>query len=388
MPPVIRARDLSISYGPHTGDATRRVLSGVNAELELGETLGVVGSAGSGKSALGRILSARGLGRERVHPWPWISGGDLWIDEVDLRHATRAQARKLALTVGYLPADAGQQLRRDLTVAETIVDPVRSRDRSFSPQALGRAAAELIDAVDLELGVLNRYPHELSRGQRQRVAVARALIVEPRVLILDEPVAGVDLLARPVLFDLLERIVHSRKLATVVISNDLAVVERLTQKVLVLDSGVVIARGSIDHILDTPFNDYLRRMKHARDLATASTGGVSAERAAVSARVAAGLFRDLDDEDARIGDAAENAELDREALVAARPEFARFLPEAAQDAGAQDAGEQAEDSAAEDASAAALVITAGHDTAPEHPALDLATSPEHPAPNTTTEETA
>ncbi|MFD2758589.1 ATP-binding cassette domain-containing protein [Gulosibacter faecalis] len=317
MSSVIRARDLSISYGPKIGDAGARVLSGVNIELGEGEILGVVGSAGSGKTSLGRVLSGRGLLRGAPQPWPWISGGELHVDGADLRRPTRADLRRLPLTVGYLAPNSGQTMRNDLTVAENIAEPVLSRDRQFDRRALGRAAALLIDAVDLELGVLNRFPYELSRGQRQRVAFARALIVEPRLLIVDEPAQGVDVIARPALFELLERLNRGRTLSMVVISNDLATIERLTSRVLVTNRGTVIARGEIDRVLRDPFDSYLRRMRDAREFARAPLPGlVDRELVAAAERVAGGLFLEEDPE--------QVAAAERERLLEERPEFARF----------------------------------------------------------------
>ena len=317
MSSVISARDLSISYGPRIGDADARVLSGVNIELREGEILGVVGSAGSGKTSLGRVLSARGLLRGAPQPWPWISGGELRVDGVNLRRPTRADLRRLPLTVGYLAPNSGQTMRNDLTVAENIAEPVLSRDRHFDKRSLGKAAALLIDAVDLELGVLNRFPYELSRGQRQRVAFARALIVEPRLLIVDEPAQGVDVIARPALFELLERLNRGRTLSMVVISNDLATVERLTSNVVITDRGTVLARGEIDAVLRDPFDPYLQQMRDAREFARAPLPGlVDRELVAAAERVAAGLFREEEPE--------EIAAAERERLLEDRPEFARF----------------------------------------------------------------
>jgi peptide/nickel transport system ATP-binding protein len=208
-------------------------------------------------------------------------------------------------------------MRNDLTVAENIAEPVLSRDRQFDRRALGRAAALLIDAVDLELGVLNRFPYELSRGQRQRVAFARALIVEPRLLIVDEPAQGVDVIARPALFELLERLNRGRTLSMVVISNDLATIERLTSRVLVTNRGTVIARGEIDRVLRDPFDSYLRRMRDAREFARAPLPGlVDRELVAAAERVAGGLFLEEDPE--------QVAAAERERLLEERPEFARF----------------------------------------------------------------
>lgn len=340
---AIHADDLSISYGSQRGAASARVLSGATFEVPRGRILGIVGTAGSGKSALGRVLSGRGL-VERRQDWPWISGGSAEVAGIDLRRPGRDDLRRLTLDIGYLSQSSGDELRNDLTVAENIAEPILSRDRTFDKRALGRAAAMLIDAVDLELGMLNRFPFELSRGQRQRVAFAKALIVEPAVFIVDEPAQGVDIIARPALFSLLDRLNRARDLTMVVISHDLATIERLTRDVLVVDRGVVVAQGDIDEVLAAPEDEYLRRLRDAREFARAPLPGlVDDETLAAAERVADGLFLDEDPVQA----AAEAAEEEHRRLLENRPEFARFEAEqaagedAAGDDGASDADRRA-----------------------------------------------
>ncbi|MFD0995835.1 peptide/nickel transport system ATP-binding protein [Pseudoclavibacter chungangensis] len=317
--PTIVAEDLSIAYIERAAGRPHEALSGATFTVEHGGILGVVGTAGSGKTALGRVLSGRG--DEGRDSWPFISGGSLHAAGLDLRYPSRADRRRLTLDIGYLAQESGDGLRNDLTVGENIAEPILSRDRSFERRRLGRAAAMLIDAVDLELGMLNKFPFELSRGQRQRVALAQALIVEPKVLIVDEPAQGVDIIARPALFTLLERINAARQCTMVILSHDLATVQRLTEDILVLDRGFVIARGRIDDVLAKPDHPYLLRMREARDFARAPLPGL-VERDALLAvdRVADGLFGDFDAATVQ----AEAAELAEEKLVEQRPEFARF----------------------------------------------------------------
>lgn len=325
--PAIEAADLSISYIERAAGRRHDALSGATFRVERGQILGVVGSAGSGKTALGRILSGRGA--EGRDGWPFVSGGKVRVAGLDLRHPSRAERRRLTLDIGYLAQGSGDELRNDLTVAENIAEPILSRDRTFDRRRLGRAAAMLIDAVDLELGMLNRFPFELSRGQRQRVALACALVVEPSVLVVDEPAQGVDIIARPALFRLLERINAARQCTMVILSHDLATVQRLTDDVLILDQGFVIARGSIHDVLASDEHPFIRRMREAREFARAPLPGLVDEDALLAVeRVADGLFGDVD-EQAEAQAAAERAE---EKLVEQRPEFARFQDTTEKDA--------------------------------------------------------
>lgn len=321
MEHVISAVDCSVSHGPKVGNADARVISGVNLTVNPGEIVGIVGATGSGKTSLGRVLSGRGLLKGATRDWPWISGGSLTVADIDMRNPTKNDLLRLPLSIGYLAPDSGELLRNDLTVGENVVEPILSRDRDFDRKALGRAAALLLDAVDLEIGLLNKFPFECSRGQRQRIAFAQALIVEPKVLIVDEPAQGVDVLARPALFDLLERLNQTRGMTLVVISNDLAAVERLTSTVVVCNHGRIIAHGEIDDVLADPQDHYLLRMKEAREFASAPLAGlIDQEQVAAAERVVDGLFGDISDEEA----AEIAAEAERRRLIAERPEFARF----------------------------------------------------------------
>lgn len=315
---AVLASDLSVSYLDHASGREERVLSGVNIALGRGDILGVVGSAGSGKSALGRVLSGRS-GRGRA--WPKIRGGSLEVAGMDLRFPSRDTKRRVDLDIGYLAENSGNELRNDLTIAENIAEPILSRDRDFDRRKLGRAAAMLIDAVDLELGILNRFPFECSKGQRQRIAFAQALVVEPRVLIIDEPAQGVDLIARPALFTLLERINLARECTMVIMSHDLATIERLTSNIIVLDQGMQVGQGEIEEVLRVSDYPYIRRMAQAREAArTELPGTISKDTLAAMDLVAEGLFGDAADE----AEARERTRRAQEELVAQRAEFARF----------------------------------------------------------------
>lgn len=316
--PAIEAFDLTISYIERAAGLRHESLSGVDFTVERGEILGIVGTAGSGKTALGRVLSGRDWSDR--DSWPFISGGQLRVAGLDLRNPSRAERRRISLDIGYLAQGSGDELRNDLTVAENIAEPILSRDRHFDRRALGRAAAMLIDAVELELGMLNRFPFEMSRGQRQRVALATALIVEPSVLIVDEPAQGVDIIARPALFQLLERINQARKCTMVILSHDLATVQRLTDQVLVLDAGFMIARGSINEVLQASDHPYIARMREARESARSPLPGLIEDDVLLAVeRVAEGLFDDIDDDGFD-----ERARRAQEELIDQRPEFARF----------------------------------------------------------------
>ncbi len=253
---VVHARDLTVSY---PGAQGHEAVRGVDLRIEPGEMVGVVGEAGAGKSTLARVLAGRtaGLGRRG----PRVTGGDLRVLGLRAVRPGRAATRVLSAQVGYLPQHAGRTLAPGLTVAENVVQPLLARDRRFDQREAGARAAELTDAVQLPLGMMARYPWELSAGQKQRVAIARSLILQPTLWIADEPTASVDVTTRGrVLDDLLE--LHAERVfSAVIVSHDAAVMRRTTHRLVVLHRGVVVAAGALDDVLDDAEHPYVRGLR-------------------------------------------------------------------------------------------------------------------------------
>ncbi|MET0302515.1 MAG: ATP-binding cassette domain-containing protein, partial [Microbacteriaceae bacterium] len=189
---AVRADDLSITYDLRPG--IPNAVDGVSFSIRSGYTLGLVGEAGSGKSTLARVVA--GLGRSGERGAPQIVGGGLEVLGRDVRNMSRRRHDALTLHVGYLPQDAGSSLDPQLPVGENVADPIYQRDAEFDRIEAGGLVARLIDAVRLPLAVMSKFPHELSRGQRQRVALAKSLILEPKLLVADDPTMGVDVLVR------------------------------------------------------------------------------------------------------------------------------------------------------------------------------------------------
>jgi peptide/nickel transport system ATP-binding protein len=263
VPPAVYANDLSLRYPSRRPDSSDLVVNGVSFTLAQGEMMGVVGATGSGKSTLARaIAGAAETGDARS---PIIHGGALRVLGYPMHGITERTRDLVTLRVGYVAQDAGSALSARLTVAENVAAPIYARDRRFEQSAAGEAVATAIDSVRLPLGILGRYPHEISRGQRQRVAIARALILEPAVLVADDPTAGIDEMVRGSVLDVLRELQASRSFSAVIVSSQLAEVRRLTEQVVVLNRGTVVGQGRIDDVLDNPHHPYVEGLARARD---------------------------------------------------------------------------------------------------------------------------
>ena len=261
---MIRARDLSIHYGSRDARSRHLAIAGVSFELAAGEILGIVGQSGSGKSTLAAALAGRLESRNDHNGSASISGGDAVVLGTSLRGMGHRQRDRLHLRVGYLEQDGAERLDSRLTVAENVAEPIYSRDRKFSSRDAGIAVATLVDSVRLPLGLMSRYPFELSSGQRQRVALARALVLEPQLLIADEPTRGVDVTVRRGVLDVLSELKRERGFSAVIVSSDLDVVSEIANKTMVLGGGTMVGFGPIDQVLRNPVDPYLKALAASR----------------------------------------------------------------------------------------------------------------------------
>lgn len=236
----VRTDDLSISRG----DA--RVVEGVTFTIEPGRVLAVTGGTGSGKSSLAAVLA----GAEE--PGLVISGGEAAVAGIGLRARGRARRTRLYVT-GYLPQGAGAALPPRLTVADVIGEPITARDRRVNRRALAVRVASLLDEFGLPLGAATKFPYELSAGMRQRVAMARALLLGPRLFLADDPFANLDPEVRVAVRAALKRRLHSDGMAMLMVSGDADAIRELDADVMVMRAGHPVAFGhGTDDLLWTP----------------------------------------------------------------------------------------------------------------------------------------
>ncbi|QNG38741.1 ABC transporter ATP-binding protein [Geodermatophilaceae bacterium NBWT11] len=239
--PVLQVTGLRKSYGAAVA------VDDVDFVLERGGSLGIVGESGSGKTTTARIL----VGLERA------TAGQVLLDGEDVTVPTRRDRRRRARSIQMIFQDPYLSFDPRLTVAESIAEPLRLHGDGDRVR-VGDMVARLCDQVGLSTRNAAALPRDLSGGQRQRAAIARALGIEPRVLVLDEAVAALDVSIQAQVLTLLEEIRRDTGVSYVFVSHDLAVVRYATETVLVMRHGRVVEQGDTEQVLGSPAHPYTR----------------------------------------------------------------------------------------------------------------------------------
>lgn len=261
--PAVQVSDLSLRFPAHAGRRPFTAVDGVSFEVRRGEVLALLGESGSGKSTLTRVLagraSAAGDSAARIE----VLGGQATVLGVPLRRLRRRAAQRLTAHVGYLAQDAGATLPPDVNIGDILCSPVEERTRRLDRAVLGERIAHMMDLVGLPLSTLQDHPYQLSKGQRQRVAVIRSLMLEPAVVLADEPTLGVDANNRPRIIEVL-RWYRERSGATMLlVSHDIGMLEALVSEVAVMQQGRLVGRGGITEVFRDSDHGYVQQLARA-----------------------------------------------------------------------------------------------------------------------------
>ncbi len=231
------------------------VVRNVSFRCRAGEAIGIVGETGSGKTTVGMAL----LGY--VRPGMSIHSGRVTVDGTDILSLTQAQVTRIrGRTISYVPQEPAKALSPAMRIGRQI------REMLDGEAASGQSRDELVAAaceaaqLPFDAELLGRYPHQLSGGQQQRVAIAMALAARPRVVVMDEPTTGLDVMVQARLLDVIRRIRSAQGASIVYISHDLGVVRSLVDRVVVLYGGRIVEEGGVDEIFQSPAHPYTRRL--------------------------------------------------------------------------------------------------------------------------------
>lgn len=257
---MIQVSDLSLGYPAHGGGAAFAALEGVIFAVPEATVTALLGESGSGKSTLARYIAARGLSSTDRGSRLKALSGDVRVAGQHLAGLNRKKSAVIAAEIGYLEQDGGAKLTPDLTVGDILMQPVSDKFKRFDRELYTRRITDLLDQVSLPLDVLSQFPFQLSKGQRQRIAVIRPLVLAPNILVLDEPTMGIDPTNRPKVIDLLERYQQEHDATMIVVSHDIALLERLVDDVNILQDGNIVGRGAINDIFTDAEHDYVQRL--------------------------------------------------------------------------------------------------------------------------------
>ena len=259
---LLDARQVEVSF-PRKADGWRwwqqvqvPVVKGVSLSLQAGETLGIVGESGSGKTTLAMAL----LGLQRM------AGGEVTFNGRSLKGLDKAASRALRAQVQVVFQDPFGSLSPRMTIAEIVAEGLALHQPDLSASDRDQQVMDVLAEVGLDPAVRHRYPHEFSGGQRQRIAIARVLVLKPKLLILDEPTSALDVSIQQQVLQLLVALQKKYGLSYLFISHDLAVVRAMAHRILVLKDGVLVEEGETEALVAAPAHPYTRALFAAANL--------------------------------------------------------------------------------------------------------------------------
>jgi oligopeptide transport system ATP-binding protein len=255
---LVEIKDLKTHFPIRAGVLQRpigwvRAVDGVSFTINEGETVGLVGESGCGKTTLGRTIL------RLIEP----TTGQIWFDGNDITRLDGADTKPFRRKAQMIFQDPYGSLNPRMTVGTIIAEPLRIHKLCANKNAERERVAELLRSVGLSPEHARRYPHEFSGGQRQRIGIARALAVEPKFIVCDEPVSALDVSVQAQIINLLQELQEKLNLTYLFIAHDLAVVEHISDRVLVMYYGKLVEEASADEIYAHPVHPYTQALLSA-----------------------------------------------------------------------------------------------------------------------------
>lgn len=253
--PILKVEHLQTWYPLRKGVFSRvyghvKAVDNVNLEVYEGETLGLVGESGCGKTTLGRSIL------RLVEP----TGGKVWFDGIEVTALKGQALRDFRKQAQIVFQDPYSSLNPRITIGEAIAEPMQVHGIENDAGKRRNAVCDLLEQVGLQAEYYDRYPHEFSGGQRQRICIARALAVNPRLVICDESVSALDVSVQAQVLNLLNRLKKERNLTYIFISHDLSVVRFMSDRVVVMYNGTPVEMEDADQLFEHPQNAYTKKL--------------------------------------------------------------------------------------------------------------------------------
>ena len=255
MPPILEVQNLRVWFPVRTGVFRRhtddvKAVDDVSFTIQRGTTVGLVGESGSGKTTIGRAIL-------KLTP---ATAGKVVFNGNDILPMTESEFRPLRQQIQMIFQDPFGSLNPRHTIFQIIGEALEIHFPKFSRSEREARVAQLLEQVGLKPEMMHRYPHEFSGGQRQRIGIARALAVEPKFIVCDEPVSALDVSVQAQIVNLLQDLQEQLGLTYLFIAHDLAVVEHISDHVLVMYRGKIVESASAERIYEAPQHEYTRKL--------------------------------------------------------------------------------------------------------------------------------
>jgi len=248
MKSLLTVENLNVMYGK--GPDRVHAVNDVSFHIEPGEIFGLVGESGCGKSSIAKTLV------RLIDP----ASGRMLFKGDDVALLQRGALKRYRRDVQMVFQDPYGSLNPRMKAGQAIVDVLSVHNIGNGTAERRDRAAELFESVGLEAGWTGRYPHEFSGGQRQRICIARALALNPDLLVADEPVSALDVSVQAEILKLLQKLRKEQSLAFLFVSHDLAVVRNLCDRVAVMNDGKIVETGNVADVIDNPQHDYTKKL--------------------------------------------------------------------------------------------------------------------------------
>jgi peptide/nickel transport system ATP-binding protein len=247
--PILGIKDLRVYY--HVERGAVKAVDGVDLDLDPGAKLGLVGESGSGKSTMALALM-------RMHKEPArIEGGQMILDGVDLMKLSDEEMRQARLRdLSMIPQGAMNSLHPLLRIQDQIIDGMRDHDPTLTKAELNERVGVLLDSVELNRRVARMYPHELSGGMKQRVAMAIAISMQPKLVIADEPTSALDVVIQRQVMETLDRLQEELDLSIILIGHDMGLMAQFVDRLAVMYAGKLMEVGDTRVLFEEPLHPY------------------------------------------------------------------------------------------------------------------------------------